>query len=82
MSLGVNDNGGHCECERCLAVDGDGKTPGGLPNRSASYYRFCNQLAAEVHRLLPERKELRFGLLAYSNVIVPPAERLHPSLIP
>ena len=82
ISLGVNDNGGHCECESCLVIDGDRKTPGGLDNRSESYYQFCNELVAEVHRLLPARKELRFGLLAYSNVIVPPEERLHPSLIP
>lgn len=82
LALGVNDNGGHCECERCLELDGDRKTPGGVANRSASYYRFCSQLAAEVHRQLPERRELHFGLLAYNEVSVPPEENLHPSLIP
>ena len=82
ISLGVNDNGGHCECESCLELDGNQETPGGLANRSESYYRFCSELAAEVHRQLPERKGLRFGLLAYSNVIVPPEGGLHPALIP
>jgi len=82
ISLGVNDNGGHCECESCLELDGDQKTPGGLANRGESYYRFCNGLAAAVHRQLPDHKELRFGLLAYSHVSVPPQQRLHRSLIP
>ncbi|HCL27897.1 MAG TPA: hypothetical protein DIC52_05630 [Candidatus Latescibacteria bacterium] len=82
ISLGVNDNGGHCECARCVALDGDGKTPSGLANRSESYYTFCNALAAEVHRHLPDRHELRFGLLAYSQVSVPPKAPLHPSLVP
>ena len=76
VSLSVNDGGRHCECPRCLEMDGNDKNYLGLPNRSRSYLAFCNQVA----RLCPNTK---LPFYAYSDVAEPPSNiKLEPNLIP
>jgi Domain of unknown function (DUF4838) len=82
VSLGVNDNGGHCECEACIKIDGKEKNSIGLPDRSRSYYRFCSEVAKLTTAALPKRK-LKFGLLTYSNVqSFPDGEKINPNIVP
>lgn len=69
VSLCVNDGGHHCECEKCLAVDGNKKNYIGLQNRSKSYLLFCNKVA----RLCPNTL---FAFDAYSEMAEPPEDGL------
>ena len=82
FSFGANDNGGYCECERCLKMDGGKVNLLGMADRSRSYYKFCSKVAELARKGLPGRK-LKFGLLAYTNVIeVPVGEKVDPGLVP
>lgn len=76
LSLGVNDCGGHCECERCLAMD---KVNGDSTNRSESYYHWVNQVAERVGERFPD---VKFGVIAYREVLDPPTFKLHSSVVP
>lgn len=79
FSLAVNDNGSHCECETCLAMDGPVTyNPMGFVNRSPSYYRWVNQLAERINAEYPE---LYFSVIAYREVFTPPAFELHPNVV-
>jgi len=79
MSLTVNDSGGHCQCERCLEMDGDGINVMRLSNRSESYYRWVNDVVGRVAKKYPT---VKFGVLAYREVIDPPPFKLHPNVVP
>ena len=82
ISLAANDNGGYCECDKCLAVDGRKKNYMGYPNRSRSYYKFCTAVANKVTKILPKRS-LKFGLLAYREIaIFPQGEEIAKNIIP
>lgn len=65
-SLGANDGGRHCECERCLKIDGNRKNSLGLPDRSRSYLEFCNKVA----KMCPD---CTFSVSAYAEIQEPPA---------
>ena len=81
LSLAVNDGGGFCECEECLKLDQGGKACNsmGYQHRSASYYRWLNEVVGRVSGQFPD---VVFGCLAYSNVLDPPAFNLHPNIVP
>ena len=81
LSLGVNDVGGHCTCERCLAVDHKGSRTNsmGYVDRSESYYQWVNQVAGRVTDEFPD---VTFGLIAYREVLAPPSKPLHPNVVP
>lgn len=81
LSLGVNDVGGHCQCQRCLAVDHGGERSNsmGFVDRSESYYRWVSQVAGRIAKEFPN---IVFGLIAYREVLDPPSEPLHPSVVP
>ena len=81
LSLGINDGGGFCECDACLKLDGDGKKLNslGMVHRSESYYRWLNQVVGRVSQEFPE---VKFGCLAYREVLDPPSFKLHPNIVP
>lgn len=80
VSLAVNDNGGHCECDRCMAMDGGEKTEFNYPNRSRSYFTWADQVARGV---LAKHPGKLLGCLAYREVSTPPpGMELHPAVVP
>ncbi len=78
LTLAVSDNGGHCECADCLALDGGDVNFMGYPNRSESYYRWVNRV---VERVTAEFPEVRFGVLAYREVEEAPSFKMHPNVV-
>lgn len=79
-SLGVNDSGGHCECDVCRAKTGGMKNFLGLRNMSDPYFEWTNAVVEGVLKQYPDKW---FGLLAYSEVAAPPSKvKVHPRIIP
>ncbi|NOZ22774.1 MAG: DUF4838 domain-containing protein, partial [Planctomycetes bacterium] len=66
FSLGINDGGGWCECERCKALDVPGRT---FRRRkfiaSDRYYHFVTIVANALLKEFPDRK---IGVIAYASV--------------
>jgi hypothetical protein len=82
ITLGMNDNGGYCECDACRAMDADAEKSifsNDPRSVSASYYTFANRVA---EALAGEFPNLRIGLLAYTGTIMPPRFPVHPSIVP
>ena len=82
VSLGVNDNGGYCECAACKAMDAHAERSlfsNDHANHSASYYTFVNRVVGE---LAPEFPKVRFGLLAYIGTVMPPPFNVHSNVVP
>ena len=82
ITLGMNDNGGYCECDACMAMDADAEKSifsNDPRSVSASYYTFANRVA---EALAGEFPTLRIGLLAYTGTIMPPRFSVHPSIVP
>ena len=82
ITLGVNDNGGYCECESCKSLDNGAEKSifsNDSENHSASYYTFVNRVAEAVCAEFPN---VRIGLLAYTGTIMPPKLKVHPSVVP
>ena len=73
ISLGANDNCGHCECPECLKMDN-----GDRNNRSESYYTFINRVMEELCKTHPD---LTVSVLAYLNTFKPPSFKLHPNVV-
>jgi len=79
-SLGVNDSGGHCQCQRCRAQDPNEKNFLGRRDVSDRYFAWCNRVIEGVLKKHPDKV---FGCLAYSEVAQPPSRvKVHPRLIP
>lgn len=81
-SLGVNDQSGYCECEKCRTRFPAHKNSLGLDDFSDLYYDWCNKVVDGVLKKYPDKY---FGCLAYSEVFDPPThvkinERLLPFL--
>lgn len=82
ISLGVNDNGGYCECEKCRAMDANGEKSvltNDLEYHSNSYYTWVNRVAEGLEAEFPD---LKIGLLAYVGTIMPPPFPVHRSVVP
>ena len=84
VTLGVNDLGGYCQCDACLAMDANAEPPSAFSNdydgnRSASYYTFVNRVAEAVCAEFPGT---RIGLLAYTGTVMPPPFKVHPNVVP
>jgi|GEM_PF-3009389 len=79
FSLGVNDSGGYCHCEQCLAQTPQGIDP--LSDQADGYrfYRFYNQVA---ERVALKHDDVRLGFLVYGNLTDWYPEKLHPLLMP
>lgn len=79
-SLGVNDSGGHCECDVCRTKTGGMKNFLRLRNMSDPYFEWANAVVEGVLKKYPDKW---FGLLAYSEVAAPPSTiKVHPRIIP
>ncbi len=79
-SLGVIDSSGHCECEKCLALDPEEKNFLGRRDCSDRYFGWCNQV---VERVLQRHPDKWFGCLAYSEVAQAPSRvQINPRIIP
>ena len=84
FSLGVNDSGGHCECDGCKAMNGGSVTAKGridrnFPSFSNAYARWMNAIAERVCKVHPD---VMIGFLAYREVLDAPDVKLHPNLVP
>lgn len=78
-SLGVNDSGGFCECERCKALRKNQNSLG-FKDTSDLYFRWANRVVEEVLKRFPDKW---FGCLAFSEVGDPPSTiALHPRIMP
>ncbi len=78
-SLGVTDSGGHCQCERCRALDPGRKN---MINRDHLTDRYITWANAVVEGVLQEHPDKWFGFLAYSEIFEPPDRvQMHPRLI-
>ena len=81
-TLGVNDLGGYCECETCKAMDAGAEKSifaNDRQNHSASYYTFVNRVAAALAEEFPD---LRIGILAYVDTIMPPKFEVARNVVP
>ena len=81
-TLGVNDLGGYCECETCKALDAGAEKSifsNDRENHSASYYTFVNRVA---EALADEFPDLRIGILAYVDTIMPPKFEVAKNVVP
>ena len=79
VDLGINDNGGCCECAKCLKAVGKKRGRTGGADYSELYWKWVNDVAEIVCRKYPK---LKFNCLAYREVVNPPSFKLHPNVIP
>ncbi len=77
ISLGINDNGGQCECEACTKVVGNKSNSIGSCDYSGLYYAWVNKVAAKVSEKHPD---MYFPVLAYREVMDAPGFKLHPKV--
>lgn len=78
INLDPNDNGGYCQCEKCLNAVGGRKNRLGMQNYSELYFRWVNQVAEAVTKKYPQ---VYFRAFAYTQVYDPPSFKLHPNVI-
>jgi hypothetical protein len=75
ISLGINDNGGFCQCTECFKANNNFRGY----DKSEVYYKWVNKVANAVCEKYPH---IYFGLIAYRETIKPPSFRLHPHIVP
>ena len=80
FSLGINDSGGWCGCDRCAALDESRPYFRGHPTMTDRYLKFVKQVADVMLEEFPDRK---IGLIAYNSVVVPPTaiDRMPPNVV-
>ena len=76
VGLGINDNGGFCECEACAQANG---AAGRGYDKSEVYFQWVNRVAEAVAKEFPN---VYFGLLAYAQTYIPPSFTLHKNVVP
>jgi len=75
-SLGVNDGGQICQCDKCREKNRNYPTW----CESQSYYEWADEVVRNVRKTYPDRY---FGLLAYAIVAIPPENiRLDDHIVP
>ena len=82
ITLGVNDHCRFCECTSCKSMQsGSGKGPftNMKSNSSVPYYTFVNRVAEALEKEYPD---LTIGLLAYTDVVMPPGFKLNSRVVP
>ena len=79
FSLGTNDSGGYCYCEKCLKATPPGIDP--LTGKAVAHriYKFYNHVAEKVAEKYPDA---RLGFLMYQALNDCNSVKLHPSLVP
>ncbi|MCF6158690.1 MAG: DUF4838 domain-containing protein [wastewater metagenome] len=79
-SLGVNDSGGHCECEKCMIKNSGKKNFIGYRDVSDLYFEWANAVVEGVLEKFPDKW---FGCLAYREIAQPPSRiKVHQRIIP
>lgn len=79
-SLGINDSGSFCQCDKCMSKVGSKKNFLDLPDYSDLYYDWANKVVGGVLKKCPDKW---FGCLAYREVAGPPATvEVHPRIVP
>ena len=80
FSLGINDSGGWCGCDKCRALDVPRGQSRGFTIVTDRYLKFVKQVADVMLEEFPDRK---IGLIAYSTVVVPPVaiDKLPPNVV-
>jgi hypothetical protein len=79
-SLGVNDLGGYCECERCTGASSTTVNHLGFRSASDQYFKWAGAVAEGVLKKYPDKW---FGCLAYDHLAEPPSQwPIHPRLVP
>lgn len=78
INMGINDNGGMCECASCLAKSGPNNSVG-RKDYSALYWKWVHDVAGAVTKKYPN---VYFSCLAYREVLNPPSFQLHPNVVP
>ena len=79
ISLGINDNGGFCQCDNCRKLGGDKRNSTGYLDYSELYYRWLNKVVERVASNYPDKY---FGCLAYRETAAPPSFKLHKNIVP
>ena len=77
ISLGINDGGRYCECERCLKlVDEEAESEG---RRSVWFFQFANKVAERFDEVFPDKL---IGYLLYGECkAFPEGMKIHPKLV-
>ncbi len=80
FSLGVNDNGGFCQCKNCLEINGPLKhNSQGVNDFSRVAFTFYNQIAENLSKVYPDKY---IGIYAYSFICdLPEGFKLHPNIM-
>ena len=80
FSLGINDGGGWCNCDRCQALDQPRGSFRHYAVRTDRFLKFVRQVAEVMDTEFPGRK---ICLLLYSTLFLPPAdmEKLPPNVV-
>ncbi|MBO5723708.1 MAG: DUF4838 domain-containing protein, partial [Lentisphaeria bacterium] len=78
INMGINDNGGMCECSVCRKQVGPVNS---VRRRDYSrlYWKWVHEVASAVTKKYPN---VYFSCLAYREVIDPPSFKLHPNVVP
>ena len=79
VSLGVNDNGGFCECENCSRLGGKKRNTVNCRDYSELYYAWINKIVERVAKKYPNKY---FGCTAYRETTTPPSFKLHKNIVP
>ena len=79
ISLGINDDGGMCECDNCKKAVGNKRNSVGQPHYSPLYWRWVNNVVETVTKKYPD---VLFPCLAYREVMDPPDFKLHANVLP
>ncbi|MBM4049075.1 MAG: DUF4838 domain-containing protein, partial [Planctomycetes bacterium] len=76
ISLGINDGGRYCECERCMKlVNPDAPKS---ERRAVWFFQFANKVAEQFDQLFPAKV---IGYLLYGECHLPPDMKIHRRLI-
>ena len=78
IAMGLNDNGGMCQCESCLREVGKKRNSGGYADWSEPYWRWVDNVARAVSEKYPK---VFFVCSAYREAMDPPSFVLHPRVV-
>lgn len=78
IRIGINDNGGCCECVDCLKAVGGKKNSSGQKNYSELYWRWVDDVANAVTAKYPH---MYFVADAYREVLDPPSFKLNKNIV-
>ena len=74
INMGLNDNGGMCECANCKKIVGGKRNSGGYADWSYLYWKWVNDIANAV---APHHPDSWFVASSYRESMDPPPFKLH-----